>query len=255
MTRAISLMVLAFGLALSAAAHAEKIVGGLSDRQISINSGFAGERLTLYGNVEPDTGATEARVAGPFDVIVVVTGPVSDRVVWRKDNRFGIWINAEEVRFDNFPSFKWVLASGKLSDIADPAYLDEQHIVLNSFSDLVQATGFGNVVSMRSQLVRLMEQKQLFGVDEKGIVFQSNTLYSGQLGLPSDVPNGSFLAETYLFKDKVLVAHKAEGFSVRKAGFERFVGEAAHNYPLLYGLTCVILAVTTGWLGRLVFRR
>ena len=42
---------------------------------------------------------------------------------------------------------------------------------------------------------------------------------------------------------------------MRKIGFERFLGLAAQQQPLLYGLVCVILALFTGWLGGVVFRR
>jgi len=42
---------------------------------------------------------------------------------------------------------------------------------------------------------------------------------------------------------------------VRTVGFERFVANSAKEYSLLYGLVCVILAVFTGWLSGVVFRR
>jgi hypothetical protein len=38
-------------------------------------------------------------------------------------------------------------------------------------------------------------------------------------------------------------------------GFERFLYNAAVGQPFLYGLVCVILAIFTGWLGGVVFRR
>ncbi|MDP3315795.1 MAG: TIGR02186 family protein, partial [Devosia sp.] len=60
---------------------------------------------------------------------------------------------------------------------------------------------------------------------------------------------------TYLFKDGEIIARKTNGFSVRKIGFESFLGLASRQQPLLYGLVCVVLAVFTGWLGGVVFRR
>lgn len=243
------------GAVLAGPASAERIAGGMSDREISINSSFAGKTVTLFGNVEAETGSVDKSVEGPFDIIVVVTGPESERAVRRKDNRFGIWINAEDTTFSNFPSYKWVLANTKLADIVDPDFLMANNITLDSFADRVEARGSTDVATMREGLVHLMQTQGLFGVDEKGIVFQSDTLYTGQISLPSDVPNGSFLTETFLFKSGQPLARKAEKFVVRKEGFERFIGDAARNFPLLYGLTCVVLAVMTGWLGRLVFRR
>ena len=51
------------------------------------------------------------------------------------------------------------------------------------------------------------------------------------------------------------ITEKSDGFSVRKIGFERFLGLAAVQQPLLYGICAVILALFTGWLGGVVFRR
>jgi hypothetical protein len=52
-----------------------------------------------------------------------------------------------------------------------------------------------------------------------------------------------------------VVAQGAQRFFVQKSGFERFVGEAAVNQPLLYGIATVLLALITGWLGGVLFRR
>lgn len=236
-------------------AQGQRLAGALTERQIAVNSDFSGQTLTLFGNVEPLTGEAGTAVEGPFQVVVVVTGPAQDRVARLKANRFFMWQNTESVTFRNFPSFKWVLASARLDEIASKDVLKANHILLGSFDDHVMASGNGNVDEFRAALVRLMSEKGLFGTNELGVVFQSSTLYSARITLPGDVPNGNFLAETYLFKNGEVIARKAEGFSVGKAGFERLIGDAARNDPLLYGLTCVCLAVFTGWLGGVIFRR
>ena len=42
---------------------------------------------------------------------------------------------------------------------------------------------------------------------------------------------------------------------MRKIGFERFLALSAVQQPALYGLICVILALFTGWLGGVIFKR
>jgi uncharacterized protein (TIGR02186 family) len=106
-----------------------------------------------------------------------------------------------------------------------------------------------------TELVRLMTEQRHMGLTENGVNFMSNTAYSARVTLPSDVANGPFIAHTWVFKNKVLVAEHSEGFTVRKSGFERFVAVSAQQYPLIYGLVCVLLALGTGWLGGVVFRR
>jgi uncharacterized protein (TIGR02186 family) len=237
------------------AAQAERLVSAVSRTVVAITSSFAGETLTLFGNIEPEVGAEQRFVEGPFHVIIVVTGPLQDRVARRKSNVAGIWINTEQAVFESFPSFYHVLASGRLTDITDPITLAENSIPLAAQARFSPQAGWWDSLAFGSQLVRLMEEEGRFGLNERGVAFRSETLYSAQVTLPADVPPGLFLARTYLFKDGALISQRADGFSVRKTGFERFLGEAAIRQPLLYGLAAVILALFTGWLGGVVFRR
>src|SRR5262249_53502130 len=112
-----------------------------------------------------------------------------------------------------------------------------------------QTTVFGR------ELIRLMTEKGLFGVNENAVNFLSDNFYYARLTLPSDAPPGPYIALTYVFKDGQVIARKSEGFDVRKIGFERFVALTAVQQPLLYGVVCVILALFTGWLGGVIFKR
>jgi len=58
-----------------------------------------------------------------------------------------------------------------------------------------------------------------------------------------------------VFKNGEIIARKSEGFAVRKIGFERFLAQSSVQQPLLYGLVCVVLALFTGWLGGVLFKR
>lgn len=237
------------------AAQAQRLVSALSDKVISIDSTFSGETLTVFGNIEPETGSGRKFVEGPFDVVMVIRGPALDRVAREKTRKWGIWLNTEQLIFRSFPSFFWVLSSSKLEDIADRETLAFEGLLPETRPQLAIVQGGGDPQEFGDELVRLMTEKELFGVDSRGVQFQSETLYSARVVLPADVPNGNFLTQTYLFKDGVIVSQRAEGFSVRKTGFERLVGTAAQDFPWAYGFICVILAVFTGWLGGVAFRR
>lgn len=240
---------------LTGAAQGQRLVSVLSEPQISIDSSFVGETLTLFGNVEPATGADQRTVEGPFQIIVVVRGPLQNRVARRKNLTFGLWINTEEVLFQNFPSYFHVLSSTSLEDITSLETLQAEAILPATRATMAAMPGQSDEEQFGRELIRLMSARGLFSVDEHGVQFRSNTLYSARLSLPGTVSDGNYLAETYLFKNGEIVSHKAEAFRIRKTGFERFLGNAASEQPFLYGLACVLLAVGTGWLGGAVFKR
>ncbi len=255
MKRLAGALLLALTLGLATPAGSEQLVSQVSRTDVSITSSFTGETLTLFGSIEPEPGATQRYVEGPYHIIITITGPLQTRVARRKTNQFGIWINTDQVTFTNFPSFYQVLSDARINDITNEITLAERRIPLEYQARAAQGENWLTAPVFAQELTRLMQQKGQFKLNEQGVVFRSNTFYFAQVQLPSDAPPGPYLARTYLFKNGEIVAERSEGFQVRKVGFERFLGQSARQQPLLYGLTCVALALLTGWLGGVVFRR
>lgn len=250
-----ALAALAALLLATAPAQAERLISTISNQTIQINSSFDGETLSLFGSIEPDRAKGEIAADGVYNVIIVVEGPLINRVTRQKTSVAGIWINTDQVFFERFPSYFHVLSSARLEDITDIVTLTVEDILPDSLAlKSAQSAWYKSVVFGR-ELVRLMTERGLFGVHEQGVQFLSNTAYTARLTLPSDIANGPFIAHTYVVRDGVIVARANEGFSVRKSGFERFLGLAAVQQPFLYGIVCVALAIGTGWLGGVVFRR
>lgn len=235
--------------------HAQSVAGGLSAKEVSITSSFSGEKITVFGNIEYPKANADSLYAGQHDVIIVITGPPLNRVVRRKTQQMGIWLNSQNVTFEQYPSFKWVMSNRALLDITSKEILDKWDISLDSQSDEVVSSGNGNPNVFKEEVVRLMVEQGLFGVSENAVTFESNSLFSGQASLPGDVPNGRFIVQTNLFRAGELKASWGQTFTVRKQGFELIVGNTAEQYPFLYGLICICLALFTGWLGGVVFKR
>ncbi|HHG90364.1 MAG TPA: hypothetical protein ENJ90_07810 [Devosia sp.] len=241
-------------------APAQRLVSKLSATEVSINSTFAGESLTLFGNVEAPIGENGRSVTGPFDIIIVIQGPATRRVVRQKSPQLGIWLNSDEVIFSAVPAYYHVLTTGPLNKIADEEMLREQGIGLVYQAVVPQNEGQSEAEIARyqnfaDQLVRLMGEAKMFGLSERRVSFLSRTFYNANLTLPANVPNGTYLAKTYLLADGELLDQKAERFVVRTTGAERFIGNAARDLPLAYGLASVLIALFTGWLGAVAFRR
>ena len=80
-------------------------------------------------------------------------------------------------------------------------------------------------------------------------------LYSATIPIPAGVPTGTYNVEIKLFADGALIASSNEAFDIVKEGFEQFVAESAMNRGLLYGLATAAMAMLTGWLAAVMFRR
>ncbi|MGV8855859.1 MAG: TIGR02186 family protein [Devosia sp.] len=246
---------LVLGLLAAMPAQAERLVSQVSNDTIEIDSGFSGERMNFFGTIEPDTGSEQKFVTGPFNVVIVVLGPTQNRVAREKTHNLGVWLNTDQVEFDNFPSYLHILSSSRLTDIADITTLTTNAILPEAYTMAASRGDWWKTEIFSSELIRLMTEQGLFGTQENGVNFLSDNFYSARLTLPSNAPPGPYIALTYVFKDGQIIARKSEGFSVRKIGFERFIALASVQQPLLYGVICVVLALFTGWLGGVLFKR
>lgn len=253
LSRLLAALVVLAGSALPA--EAQRLISALSEQEISIDSTFAGESLTLFGNVEPDIGAAGNSVEGPFDIIITVQGPTSERMVWRKNRVFGVWLNTQGISFPNVPSLYHVLTTRPLFDTISPEVQEEFQIGLGPQAIPAPDADPDLKGAFTQELIRLMTESRRFGQNDRFVTFLSPTFYTAQLVLPADVPNGTYLTKTFLVKDGEILDERADRFFVRTTGIERLLSNSARDYPLLYGIACVLLALFTGWIGAVAFRR
>ncbi|RWM98200.1 MAG: TIGR02186 family protein [Mesorhizobium sp.] len=233
----------------------ENIQIGLSTDHVSITAGFSGADLTIFGSLEN----ADPRVArqGRYDIVVVLEGPARKVVVRRKDRVLGIWINLESETFKNVPVSYSVATTRPLQDVTDP----------NSYKQL--SLGAANIymqpadddespATIQEFTAALRERKTatgLYSVNVGGVQFLSQNLFRATVRLAPNVPVGTHKARAFLFKSGLFIKESSAQLEIRKSGFEQSIFRVAHDYSFLYGVFAVSLAMLTGWLGRLVFRK
>lgn len=233
--------------------RAEEVVTLLSDETIFVDTDFDGARLTLAGEIRPGHGVSRSAPLGPYHVVAVVRGPGETRVVWGAEPVLGVWLKTRSATFADVPGFYWVLASGRLDSIVSP---DSPSRSLLTSLPPTPGEPSPAQAEFAPELQRLMRKEGLYGVDERGVVFRSERFFTAQLTLPTFAPTGLYVARTYVLNAQgIVVARHSQSFSVRVVGFERLLAVTARMQPFLYGAACVALALVTGWLGGVVFKR
>lgn len=233
-------------------AKAEDLQVGLAYESIAVTSSFVGDEVVLFGSIE--NGDLEALTRGQYDVVVTIVGPAKEAVVRRKERTFGIWINGAAQRFIRVPSFLSLASNRPLEEIAPPALIDKLQLGYAHLSLKPQDPG-SDVAEFRTALTRLKHREGLARESIAGIRFISKTLFRARLPVPANVPIGRHTVRAYLFKGGDLLVKKSARLSVRKKGFEQFTYNLAHRHSLLYGILAVLIAIATGWLASVVFRK
>ena len=69
------------------------------------------------------------------------------------------------------------------------------------------------------------------------------------------MPVGTHKARAFLFKNGLFMKESSAQLAIQKAGFEQSLYRFANTNGFAYGVISVLLAIVTGWLGRVIFRR
>ena len=238
-------------------ASAERLVTSVSKHRVMVTSNFVGEDLVLFGSVERDAASIARR--GGYDIVVTVTGPRRTFVTRRKERRLGIWINVASREFVDVPAFLAVLSNRPIDSIASPEVRRRLQLGLGNVS-LPQQIGndVADVVRedpFRQAFVRINEQHYLYQQSENAVTFLTPNLFRAAIPLPAAVPIGTYNVDVKLLADGAMIARTNSAFEVVKAGFEQIVADTAHRQPFLYGLLTALMALVTGWLASVIFRR
>ena len=230
-----------------------KLVPDISARSIEIRYSFTGAQLLLFGAILYPGGRVPRN---PADVIVVLKGPVEPILVREKQKIAGIWMNADSNRFRSAPSFYAVASSAPVRDLVDERTAAIYELGLQ---DLQLSPGGGALPDKERRfeagLLDLRKRQNLYAEHPHGVEISEGVLYRARISIPSQVPVGTYTAETFLVSNGKVIAAATREIEIGKSGFERFVALAARRHGFLYGLTAVILSLGLGWAAATAFRR
>jgi uncharacterized protein (TIGR02186 family) len=256
--------ILAIGFAVAAGAafaigdaNAERLIVSVSNHRVTVTPNYSGEELVLFGSVEKDDKTPANR--GNYDLVVTVSGPRADMVTRRKERRFGIWVNNDYRQFLKVPTYLAIFSNRPFDAIAPPEVQRRQQLGLNNVL-LTQRVGpdYADVVpndAFRSAFVRLRAQHGLYREATSAVTFLTPTLFRTGIPLPGEVPIGTYDVDIKLFADGALVTRTDTAFEIVKVGFEQFVATTARQNGFSYGLVTAFMALMTGWMASIVFRK
>lgn len=235
------------------AADKPVLVPDISARDIQIRYSFSGAQLLLFGAVVyPGGRAPDRRV----DIAVVLRGPVQPILVREKQKVAGIWMNADSNRFRSAPSFYAVASSRPISELVD----DRTAAIYELGLQNLQLSPGGGALPDKERrfetgLLDLRMRSNLYAEHPYGVEITDRVLYRATIAIPSQVPVGTYTAETFLIDNRKVVAAATRDIQISKSGFERYVALAARRHRFAYGIVAVLLSLALGWAAAAIFRR
>ncbi|MDE0983290.1 MAG: TIGR02186 family protein [Yoonia sp.] len=236
-------------LLLSLPAQAEEeIILGLSQNEIDITATFTGSEILLFGAIRRDAPVPD----GNLGIIVTVAGPEVPVTVRRKERRFGIWVNVDDVKIAAAPSFYAVATSADLSKVLRPS---EDLINRITIPQVVRHVGT-NVLDSQSfsrALMRIREENNQYQRLEGAVAISRDTLFQTRIQMPANLTEGFYVAKIFLTRNGNIVDEYETSIPVKKVGLERWLYNLAHDNAFLYGLMSLAIAIAAGWGASAVF--
>lgn len=243
----ILLMALARGIFYSDAARANGLAADVSDRLIAITTAFVGGDVVVFGSTETE---------GP--IVITMHGPRQNQMVRRKTRVAGIWINRDRVEFVDVPSFFAIAASRPLNEIVDPAVRDQLELGVGQLklkpADDADYTK-EELDAFAEALIRNKEREGLYTITPETVRFPGPKLFRATFEFPANVPPGHYRIEVFHLKDGQVIGAQQSGLQISKVGMEAEVYDFARENAPLYGLAAILIAVTSGWLAGVIFRK
>ena len=250
----IKLLVLAF------ISSASALVIGSDEEEIYIDANFSGKNLLVFGAFYSDPSQSRDDKS---DILIEVVGPSEDVVVRKKESFFGFWLNSKSVSFNDVPGFYYLSSTNEITN----EFLNENNIGLLNKKDtqLIDWSAlnidWGNIKNEKEResfydaLIRTKESEDVYRKVNGEIDIIDGNLFRSYIEIPNTVPVGQYKVNLYLIIDNKISNEYSYNFMVTRVGIEEVIYSFSKNYPLIYGLISLLIAILIGWSGAEVFKR
>ena len=230
--------------------RAEIVVGALSQNQVAITANFDGSEIFVFGAVKREAPMPE----GALGVVVTITGPPTPVTVRKKERRFGIWVNTDEVEITATPSYYAVATSGELEEVLSIRENLRYKVSVPSMIQSVSAPdSVIDVSSYVAALIRIRENAGAYQTLEGKVVVDADTLFRTRIRLPAALTEGDYQTRIFLTRGGAVVSEYQTSIYVRKVGLERWLFTLSRENAFLYGLMSLAIAIAAGWGASAVF--
>jgi uncharacterized protein (TIGR02186 family) len=228
------------------------IVTVTTKREVEIGLMYNGDYIYFFGSV-PDPSA---------DVIVKLTStedvPLS---VNRKGKVALMWMNVKQFTVTGLPLLYKIHSTKPIHEILSADLAAELGIGYDVLKDRMQLKMVRGQAEPDDRdivfdgVLRLKQEANLYNIDEKRIEITGGKLFKHYFRFPSAAKEGTYSAESYIFKDGKLIGKGIDEVVIQKKGLEATFTNLAHKHSVFYGIMAVVVALGMGLLVGFIFKK
>ena len=233
---------------LSPPVHAASVDLDVTPDPIYIGSFFSGEKLMVSGEVPEEA-----------EVVIEVIGKVSEQELMRKGKRWDLWMNVGEVDVEGAPSVYLAASSNPkslLTPAADSSWGYQALAEKVSFKDQLETVTSSELFR---EFVRLKQGHGLYGLYPGEVKLSparaDHDLAEAAFWIPTRIAPGTYQVCLTAVRKGQALQRQCVPLEVAMVGFPAFLSSLARGSEVLYGFFAVAIAMITGLLTGLIFKK
>ncbi|WP_208432470.1 TIGR02186 family protein [Bartonella taylorii] len=220
---------------------------------ITVDAHFDGRDFYIAGvleNIDPLYSRQNR-----YDIVVSLEGQARSMIMREKKRNAGVWVNTDSLTFKNVPLFYSMVTTRETDAITGVEDYKRLRLGLPYLLLQTDEQDQRKIQIFRDELIKLQKAKNLYHEEVGGVRFGSGALFTAHFRLPANIPVGHYQARAYLFRDGEFIDSATTTLEIVKAHIAYTIFHAAHKHSFIYGIVAVIVAISTGFLCRLIFRK
>lgn len=207
--------------------------------QIDITTGFNGATLEIYGVKDPKT-----------DVVIVLRGPDKDMLVRKKAKTRAGWRYAQDVLFQNLPSYYRGVSSADPADILPKTVRQKYMLGLDTLTFKTEGVQSAQSLSLfKTAYVRTQIKEHFLARKFQAIETMGPRFFKAKFDVPHNVPVGIYIVQVFAVRGGKIVGTQWHDLYVSQVGVNAHIHGFAKSSPFFYGIVCVFLAILAGWIS------
>ncbi len=241
----IGLLLITFLLGSSSLIYASEIKFDITPNYIKIGAFYNGTTVKAKGTIPAGADAV-LRVSGHYGHIAL-----------KKKGKIGglLWMNVGDVTLKNMPEVFLVVSSSNMKDKIDSPALNLGYKYLEKMMDIEPENEDKTFIF--KEFVKLLEKSGTYGIFTNNLTYtDKNNLreFHADIPIPPKMKQGTYKVELFVVKDNKIIGGSERELTLKQVGFPALVSKLAFDYPLIYGIGAVIIAIFAGLVMGILFK-
>ncbi len=162
------------------------------------------------------------------------------------------WINKKIQTLNSMPSFYSISGTKSLKDLLPIKTQRSNEIGISEHINLSDGKLKKEFID---HIISNGKAKKQYNLNNTPITLLENTLFSNEIDFPTNLYEGNYKVKIHLIRFEEVLATKQDIIYVKKIGVQNWINYLAYQEPKLYGIACIIIAISFGFGASLVFRK